>query len=183
MNITTTNPPAAENLGSIVRTEDIDEKEVTEILKQSRKKKSPFRIWTQQNNDKEAQKIRYWLMKKSTTAYCIMDFLASKMDHYNAVICSYKVLQEVFGYSRVTISEAIKLLKKYKYIDTKKSGTSNIYMVNKYLYWNSWGTNFAYAEFDAKVIISTSEQDEDTTSEVNSSLKKRQTISLEENNS
>ena len=105
------------------------------------------------------------------------------MDHYNAVICSYKVLQEVFGYSRVTISEAIKLLKKYKYIDTKKSGTSNIYMVNKYLYWNSWGTNFAYAEFDAKVIISTSEQDEDTTSEVNSSLKKRQTISLEENNS
>lgn len=33
-------------------------------------------------------------------------------------------------------------------------------MIDKHLYWNSLETNYAYTEFDAKVIITASEQDE-----------------------
>ena len=115
-------------------------------------------------------------MKKSTVAYCVMDFLASKMDRYNAVICSYKVLQEVFDYSRATIAEAIKLLKEHKYIDIVRTGGSNIYMINKQLYWNSWGTNYAYAEFGANIIISASEQDKETQEQIKLEIQKRQEV-------
>lgn len=141
-------------------------------------KKSPFKKWTQLNNDEQAQEARFWLMKQSPIAYCVMDFLASNMDHYNAVICSYKVMQERFGYSRAALSDAIQLLKKHRYIDVKKSGTSNVYLLNKQLYWNSWGSNYAYAEFGAKIIVSASEQDKDTQHEIQLELKRRQEVTL-----
>ena len=163
-------------VSAVARMAEIKDQEIAEILKHERKKKSPFIKWTQQNNDEEAQKVRYWLMKKSPIAYCVMDFLASNMDNYNAVICSYKVMQEVFGYSRAALAEAIKLLKEYKFIEVRKSGTSNIYMINKELYWNSWGTNYAYAEFGAKIIISSSEQDKDTQEKIKLEIKKRQEV-------
>ena len=168
-------------VSAVARMAEIKDQEIAEILEHERKKKSPFTKWTQQNNDEEAQKVRFWLMKKSPIAYCIMDFLASNMDHFNAVICSYKVMQEVFGYSRAAISEAIKLLKEHKFIEVKKTGTSNIYMINKQLYWNSWGTNYAYAEFGAKIIISASEQDKDTQEQVKLEIKKHQEVTVKPN--
>ena len=163
-------------VSAVARMAEIKDQEIAEILEHERKKKSPFTKWTQQNNDEDAQKVRFWLMKKSPIAYCVMDFLASNMDHFNAVICSYKVMQEVFGYSRAAISEAIKLLKEHKFIEVKKTGTSNIYMINKELYWNSWGTNYAYAEFGAKIIISASEQDKETQERVKLEIKRRQEV-------
>ncbi|MBQ3442780.1 MAG: hypothetical protein IJG33_05995 [Selenomonadaceae bacterium] len=51
-------------------------------------------------------------------------------------------------------------------------------MINKQLYWNSWGTNYAYAEFGAKIIISASEQDEDTQLEIRLQLERRQEVTL-----
>ena len=90
-------------------------------------------------------------------------------------------MQEVFGYSRAAISEAIKLLKEHKFIEVKKTGTSNIYMINKQLYWNSWGTNYAYAEFGAKIIISASEQDKDTQAKVKIEIQKRQEVIVKQN--
>lgn len=160
----------------VARMAEIKNQEIADFIEHYEKRKSPFTKWTQQNNDEEAQAARYWLMKQSSDAYCIMDFLASKMDNYNAVICSYRVMQEVFGYSQATIARAIKLLKEHKYIDVKKSGTSNIYMLNKHLYWNSWGTNYIYAEFDAKVIIAASEQDKDTQAQIKTEIQKRQEV-------
>ena len=160
----------------VARMVEIKNQEIADLIEHYEKRKSPFTKWTQQNNDEEAQAARYWLMKQSSDAYCIMDFLASKMDNYNAVICSYRVMQEVFGYSQATIARAIKLLKEHKYIDVKKSGTSNIYMLNKHLYWNSWGTNYIYAEFDAKVIIAASEQDKDTQAQIKTEIQKRQEV-------
>ena len=160
----------------VARMAEIKNQEIADLIEHYEKRKSPFTKWTQLNNDEEAQAARYWLMKQSSDAYCIMDFLASKMDNYNAVICSYRVMQEVFGYSQATIARAIKLLKEHKYIDVKKSGTSNIYMLNKHLYWNSWGTNYIYAEFDAKVIIAASEQDKDTQAQIKTEIQKRQEV-------
>ena len=158
------------------RMADIKDQQIAELVEHYESRKSPFKKWTQLNNDEEAQEARYWLMKNSPIAYCVMDFLASNMDRFKAVICSYKVMQEKFGYSRAALSEAIKLLKEHRYIDVKKSGTSNVYLINKYLYWNSWGTNYAYAEFGANVIISASEQDKDTQAQIKTEIQKRQEV-------
>ena len=174
--MTTDTNLTAPEVSPVARIAEIKNQEIADLIEHYEKRKSPFTKWTQLNNDEEAQAARYWLMKQSSDAYCIMDFLASKMDNYNAVICSYKVLQEVFGYSQATIARAIKLLKEHKYIDVKKSGTSNIYMLNKHLYWNSWGTNYVYAEFDAKVIIAASEQDKETQAQIKTEIQKRQEV-------
>lgn len=174
--MTTDTNPTTPEVSPVARIAEIKNQEIADLIEHYERKKSPFTKWTQLNNDEEAQAARYWLMKQSSDAYCIMDFLASKMDNYNAVICSYKVLQEVFGYSQATIARAIKLLKEHKYIDVKKSGTSNIYMLNKHLYWNSWGTNYVYAEFDAKVIIAASEQDKETQAQIKTEIQKRQEV-------
>lgn len=122
-----------------------------------RAKNSPFRNFVQVNNDNYAAED--WLMKTSPAGYRILRFIVNNMDNYNALICSYRVMQEKLGYSRPTISNALKVLREHKYINVAKSGSSNVYFVNRELYWKSWGTNYRYAEFGAKIIISAAEQD------------------------
>lgn len=156
----------------------IKDQQIADIIEHEENKKSPYRKWTQMNNDEHAREADDWLVAHSPTAYRIFKFLVSNMDKYNAIICSYKVMQEKFGYGQATVARAVKLLKDHKYIDVAKSGTSNIYMINKELYWNSWGTNYAYAEFGAKVIISSSEQDRATQSKVQLQIKTRQEVMI-----
>lgn len=120
-------------------------------------KKSPFKNFVQVNKD--YYKAEDWLMAKSPIAYRIFKFLINNMDSYNAVICSYQVLQDTFGISKPTVQRAIKLLKEKKYIDVYKTGTSNIYAINKQIAWNSWGTNYDFAKFSANIIISAEEQE------------------------
>lgn len=127
-------------------------------------KKSPYRNFLQVNKD--SYKAEDWLMKESPVAYRLLRFLAQNMDNYNALICSYVVLQETLGYSRATLSRAVKLLKEKKFIQILKSGITNIYIINKELYWQSYGSNFSRCEFNAKIIISSEEQDEQDKTEI-----------------
>ena len=165
-----------------MRKADIEREKEAEKKAQKDRLKSPYKKWIQVNNSQEAFEARIWLIKESAPAACIMDFLVANMDRYNAIICSYKVMQEKFGYSYATVARAIKLLKEHKFIEIVKSGTSNIYMVNKMLYWNSWESNYAYAEFGAKVIISSSEQDEEIKEEIKLQIKRRTEIEIKTQN-
>lgn len=136
----------------------IDELEMERRNREDKKRKnSPYNNFVQMNRD--YYKAEDWLMAKSPIAYRIFKFLINNMDGYNSLVCSQAVLQEVFGVSRPTIARAIKLLKEKQYIEIYKSGTSNVYCVNKNIAWNSWGSNFKYAKFGANIIISESEQD------------------------
>ena len=119
-------------------------------------KKGPYRSFLQVNDDN--YKAEAWLMKKSPIAYQVLRFITHNMDNYNALICSYKVIEETLQVSHSTVARAIQLLQEHKYLHIAKSGTTNIYMVNKELYWHSYGTNYARAEFGAKIIISADEQ-------------------------
>ena len=161
-----------------IREAELKQEEKAAEKTQKEYQKSPYKKWTQVNNSQEAFEARIWLMQKSTPAACILDFLVANMDKYNAVICSYKVMQEKFSYSKATVERAIKILKDHKYIDIVRTGGSNIYMVNKMLYWNSWGSNYAHAEFGAKVIISSSEQDGETKEEIKLQIKRRTEIEI-----
>ena len=140
------------------REKQLEEAEKREEQKLKKEKQSPYERWVQVNKD--FYKAEDWLMAKSPIAYRIFKFLINGMDDYNAVICSYKVLQENFGVSQDTVRRAIKLLREKQYIQVYKSGTSNIYAVNKEIAWSSWGKNFKYAKFGANIILSQSEQEQ-----------------------
>ena len=110
--------------------------------------------------NKEHSEDMQWLLDKNPKAFKILLFLLDHMDKYNAVMCSYAVIQEALGMGRTTASTAIKLLKEHGFIYIYKSGTSNVYVVNKNLAWNSWGNNMQYCEFPANIVLSASEQEE-----------------------
>lgn len=170
-----TDPKNPNSISFEARKRQIEEDERLEKEEYERQKKSPYRSWVQMNKD--AYKAEDWLMSKSPIAYRIFKFLINNMDTYNAVMCSQTVLQEQFDVSRMTISRAIKLLKDKNYIDIYKSGTSNVYAVNKNIAWASWGSNFKHGKFGANIIISESEQEED----VQLKIEKHQEVTLKEN--
>lgn len=141
------------------RERQLEEDKKREEDEKAKEKKSPYKDFVQVN--KEAYKLEDKLMSESPIAYRIFRFLVNNMDGYNAVVCSQTVLQEKFNVGRTTVFRAIKLLKEKKVIDIYKSGTTNVYSINKNIVWNSWGTNFKYAKFSANILISESEQQED----------------------
>lgn len=122
------------------------------------RKKSPYSNFYQFNRDHSKEAI--WLAGNHPRAYQILLFILDQMDNYNALMCSYNVLCEALDMSRATVARAIKTLKTHNFIGIYKSGTSNVYVVNKDLAWSSWGSNYQYAKFDAKIIITESEQEE-----------------------
>lgn len=141
------------------RQRQLEEEKKREEEAQARAKKSPYKEFVQVN--KEAYKLEDKLMSESPIAYRIFRFLVNNMDGYNAVVCSQTILQEKFDISRTTVFRAIKLLKEKKVLDIYKSGTTNVYSINKNIVWNSWGSNFKHAKFGANVLISESEQQKD----------------------
>lgn len=170
------NPNEKNSVSFERRKKEIEEEEKRETEAREAQKKSPFKRFLQVNKD--TWKAEDWLMSKSPIAYRIFRFLMNNMDSYNAVMCSYKVMQEHFDVSADTIRRAIKILKDKQYIGVYKSGTSNVYVINKYIAWNSWGNNYKYAEFGARIILSESEQEEQTKLKI----KKQREISLSDEN-
>ena len=137
-------------------------------------RKSPYRNFLQVNKDN--YKAEAWLMRKSPIAYQILRFIVQNMDNFNALICSYKVIEETLQVSHSTVARAIKLLQEHKYLYVAKSGTTNIYMINKELYWHSYGTNYARAAFGAKIIISADEQEKGYREEIQINVKRYKAV-------
>lgn len=121
-------------------------------------RKSPFSSFYQVNKD-NSEYLRSCL-KENPKALELLFFIFDHMDKYNAVICSYKVFQEALGMGQATVARAIKYLKEHGFLYVYKTGTSNVYVANKDLVWNSWGNNVEYCEFPANIVLSKSEQEE-----------------------
>ena len=98
-----------------------------------------------------------WLMKKSGIASGILNFIIEHMDNKNALCCSYIVFMDYFEISKPTVTRAIKLLKESGFIDILKSGTSNVYIVNKEVAWTSWNNQKEYCQFDGNILVSKTE--------------------------
>ena len=141
------------------REKDLEEQAKQEGKARKRAKNSPFSNFYQFNREQTQNMIL--LADKHRKAHVVLLFLLHQMDEYNAVLCSYKVLREALGMSQATIARAIKVLKEFNFVAVYKCGTANLYSVNKTLAWSSWGTNYRYAKFDAKILISETEQVEE----------------------
>jgi len=160
------------------RLQRLEEEERAEIKQSEGAKKSPYFNFLQVNQAN--YKAEDWLMRESPPAYRLLRFIAQNMDNYNALMCSYKVFQESLGYGRATIARAVKLLKEKNFIRIAKSGTANIYLVNKQLYWHSYGTNYARAEFGAKIIVTADEQEPEDRKQIEFDVKRQKILDVKE---
>lgn len=120
--------------------------------------KSPYNDFIQLNNNKIGSLID--LVDKNPQAMKVLLFVMQNMDGYNALVCSYAVLEERFGISHATVWRHVKYLKEHGYIYAQKTGSSNIYIISPELGWKSYGSNLKYCKFPANVILSYNEQKE-----------------------
>lgn len=117
--------------------------------------KSPFKNWIQMNED--GLKHLMILNSINPLATNILYFLMENANNYNAVIISQKTLGAIFNRTTKTVNLAIKVLKDHNFINIQKDGRGNMYFVNANLIWKSYGTNYKFAEFNAKIIFSQEE--------------------------
>lgn len=142
------------------RQRDLEIQEKAEQEKREREKHSPYENFAQMNLDHSKD----WriLSRQNHVAAEILWFLIEHADRHNALVCSSKVLEEALNYSRATVFRAVSFLKETGFIDVKKSGNTNVFLINKEIAWKSWGKNYKYAEFEAKILIAESEQERAT---------------------
>lgn len=100
------------------------------------------------------------LALKSPLAVSILTFFLEKMDRYNAIVCSYRVLEDVTGYSRRSVARAIGVLKSDRWIQAVKVGGTHAYLINSAAFWSTYNNRKKYSQFHALVISSAEEQDE-----------------------
>lgn len=102
------------------------------------------------------------LARKSPLAHEILYYLVEHMGKTtNAVVVSYKTLQEVTDVSRSTVARAVKVLKDDNWIDTVKIGSATAYAVNARVFWQASRNQKEYAVFQATVVAAASEQESD----------------------
>lgn len=153
-------PKSANEMSFEQRARDLKAQEQKEQEELKQQRKSPFSRFYQVNKD-NSEYLRSCL-RENPKALELLFFIFDHMDKYNAVICSYQVFQEALGMSKATIQRSIKYLKDNGFVYIYKTGTSNVYVANKDLVWNSWGNNIDYCEFPANIVLSRSEQEERT---------------------
>ena len=71
------------------------------------------------------------IRKNALGAEVLMFFIETMGRTTNAVVCSYKTLSELTGYSRTSVATAIRTLKDDNWIDTIKVGNATAYCVNE----------------------------------------------------
>lgn len=159
--LTVSNTHNVLNPGSMTfeeRAKQLDKMDADRKLAEERQKRSPFKDFIQLNNGH--QKELRALAKENVNSFLILSFFMEHMNGFNAVMCSYQVIQEALNIKRTTASNAVKLLAERGFIYIKRSGRSNVYILNDNLVWKSWGKNTRYCEFPANVVLTMSEQSE-----------------------
>ncbi|MDF4840143.1 plasmid replication initiation protein, partial [Vibrio parahaemolyticus] len=74
---------------------------------------------------------RELIQKQPLSAEIMFYFMEVMGKNTNAVVCSYKTLQEVTGYSRPSVGRAIKTPKEQTWIESAKIGSAKEYDVNQ----------------------------------------------------
>jgi hypothetical protein len=112
------------------------------------------------------------LAKRSTHALDMLMLFAQTMDTANAVMISYKAMQDLLSISRSTATRAINVLVDDKWIQVVKVGASNAYILNSSVFWTDRGDK-KYGTFQAKIVTTFDEQDKDL--RANSKVKLKRT--------
>ena len=121
--------------------------------------KSPFgKDWAQLNKKQIIHLIK--ASQENPSAMSVLLFFIEHADRMNALVVSYKALQEILGLSQATIARSIKYLKDKGFVYIYKSGSSNVYVLNNQLVWSNYGNKISYCKFPANIMLTASEQEE-----------------------
>lgn len=102
------------------------------------------------------------LIQRHPAAASLLIFLSARMGRSNnAIVISYKSMMELTNYSRVTIVNALKVLREQAWLDTVRIGSVKAYAINEKFVWQKANNQRHYAEFSATCIAAKSEQDVD----------------------
>lgn len=123
--------------------------------------KSPFgKDWAQLNKKNIIHLIK--ASQENPSAMSVLLFFIEHADRMNALVVSYKAMQELLGVSQATIARSVKYLREKGFIYVYKSGSSNVYVLNNHLVWSNYGNKVQYCKFPANIMLTASEQDEIT---------------------
>lgn len=93
------------------------------------------------------------------TAMKLFWWIISHMDRKNALVVSQSALAEQLECTDRTIRNALADLKLKKVLTILKSGNTNVYCVNANIAWKGNADDKKYAQFEATVFLSASEQE------------------------
>jgi hypothetical protein len=113
---------------------------------------------------------------KSALALDLLMVLAQSMDKQNAVMISFKAMEQILGKSRPTLDRAVRLLREDKWIQVVKVGTANAYILNSAVFWTDRGDKRHMASFGAQIVTTLEEQDKDLRANPNVKLKRVPTL-------
>jgi DNA-binding transcriptional regulator YhcF (GntR family) len=120
--------------------------------------------WVQ--TERKAHEAWALLIGSKPKAAQLMHLLVANMDRRGAVVVSQKVLTEMMGCSLNTVKRSLKALKDDNWLEVTRIGSErggvNAYMINRRVAWADKRDNQRFAAFDARIILSASEQDQDT---------------------
>lgn len=115
--------------------------------------------WVQ--TERKAHEAWAALIRKSPLAAQIMHVLTSQVGEGNAVVLSQKNLARLVRGSERGVRDAVKLLGKNNWIETRQvggRGTVNAYIINDRVAWTGKRDGIRYSQFSANVIVSDDEQ-------------------------
>lgn len=120
------------------------------------------RVGTWVQTERKAHEDWAKLIGKSHRAAQLLHLLVAHMDKRGVLVVSQKTLAEMMGVSVDTVKRALVPLKAGNWVDVVRVGSArggvNMYAVNRRVAWADKRENQRFAVFDAKVILSKSDQ-------------------------
>lgn len=101
------------------------------------------------------------MTKENPTALSVFLWLVKHMDDRNAIVASQQAIADSLGLHKNTVHLAVKYLKDRKVMTVLRSSSTHIFALNVQIVWRDSALAKKYAHFDAKIYITSSEQDED----------------------
>jgi DNA-binding MarR family transcriptional regulator len=118
--------------------------------------------WVQ--TERKAHEAWAILIGSKPKAAQLLHLLVANMDKRGAVVASQHTLAELMGCSAPTVKRAVRALREDNWVDVSRIGSErggvNVYMINRRVAWADKRDNQRYAAFDARIILSASEQDQ-----------------------
>lgn len=117
--------------------------------------------WVQ--TERAAHEAWAGLIGRQPRAAALLHLLVANMDRSGALVASQATLANLMGVSVATVKRALIVLSDECWVDVVRVGSErggvNAYVVNRRVAWADKRENQRYASFDARILVSESEQD------------------------
>lgn len=95
---------------------------------------------------------------QNPTALRILLFLIKHMDGTNAIGAPQKLIANMLGLSRQTVSTHIAYLQEHGWIEIYKLGKANVYVINPEVVWTSYADQRQYCKFQGTFLLDSEDQ-------------------------